>query len=49
MFFNKRKIYLNYLKGQEFSEIDPNIIDKYGIVYYPYINTLSEEIMSVVE
>lgn len=48
-FFNKRKIYLNNLRGQEFFEIDPNIVDKYGIIYYPYINKLGEEISSVIE
>ena len=47
--FSKRKIYLNYLRGQEYYEIDPNILDKYGIVYYPYINKLGEEIGSVIE
>ena len=48
-FFNKRKIYLNYLGCQDFTEIDPNIIDKYGIIYFPYIKTLSEDIMGVIE
>ena len=48
-FFNKRKIYLNYLGGQDFTEIDPNTIDKYGIVYFPYIRMLGEDIMSIIE
>ena len=48
-FFNKRKIYLNYLGCQDFTEIDPNIIDKYGIIYFPYIKTLGEDIMGVIE
>ena len=48
-FFNKRKIYLNYLGGQDFTEIDPNTIDKYGIVYFPYIRMLCEDIMSIIE
>ena len=48
-FFNKRKIYLNYLRGQEYYEIDPNLIDKYGIIYYPYIDKLGEEINSVID
>ena len=48
-FYNQRKIYLNYLRGQEFHEIDPNIMDKYGIMYFPYINKLGEEITNVIE
>jgi len=48
-FFNKRKIYLNYLGCQDFTEIDPNIIDKYGIIYFPYIKNLGEDIMGVIE
>ena len=48
-FFKKRKIYLNYLFGQEYYEIDPNLIDKYGIIYYPYVDKLGEEINSVID
>jgi hypothetical protein len=48
-FFKKRKIDLNYLWGQEYYEIDPNLIDKYGIIYYPYVDKLGEEINSVID
>ena len=48
-FFNQRKIYLNYLRGQDYSDIDPNIVDKYGIIYYPYIDKLGEEIGIVID
>jgi hypothetical protein len=48
-FFIMRKIYLNYLKGQDYYEIDPNIMDKYAIVYFPYIETLEKDIPSRVE
>lgn len=48
-FYNQRKIYINYLRGQEFHETDPNIMDKYGIIYYPYINKVGEELTNIIE
>ena len=44
-YFNLRKIYLNYLNSQEFHEIDPNIVGKYQIIMYPYIESLDDNIM----
>jgi hypothetical protein len=38
--FNLRKLYLNYLRGLEFDEIDPEINEKYQIIMYPYIDSL---------
>ena len=48
-FYNQRKILLNYIKGQEFHEIDPNVMDKHGIVYFPYIYMLGEDIQTIIE
>ncbi len=48
-YFNIRKIYLNYLTSQEFKEIDPNIVEKYQIIMYPYIESLDENILSLIE
>ena len=48
-YFNQRKIYFNCLRAKDFSEINPNIIDKYGIIYYPYIDKLGEEIGIVID
>ena len=48
-FFNRRKIFLNYFKSLEFKEIDPNFMEKYGIVYFPYINKLGEDIQTLIE
>ena len=48
-FFNLRKLYLNYLTGQEFQDIDPNIIEKYQIIMYPYIDSLDESIIPLIE
>ena len=47
--FNKRKIFFNYFRGQEYFEIDPNLIDKFGIIYYPYINKFGDDIMNVLD
>ena len=44
-YFNIRKIFLNYLSSQEFHEIDPNVIEKYQIIMYPYIDNLDDNIM----
>ena len=38
--FNLRKLYLNYLKGLEFDEVDPEINEKYQIIMYPYVDSL---------
>jgi hypothetical protein len=38
--FNLRKLYLNYLRGLEFDEIDPEINEKYQIIMYPYVDSL---------
>ena len=48
-YFNMRKIYLNYLTAQEFHEIDPNIVEKYQIIMYPYIDSLDENILPLIE
>ena len=48
-YINLRKLYLNYLKGQEFQEIDPNIIEKYQIIMYPYIENLEEFMQPLIE
>ena len=48
-YFNIRKIYLNYLSAQEFHEIDPNIVEKYQIIMYPYIDSLDENILPLIE
>ena len=47
-FFNLRKIYLNYLTSQE-DEINPNIAEKYQIIMYPYIDSLDENILQLIE
>ena len=44
-----RKIYLNYLTAQDFHEIDPNIVEKYQIIMYPYIDSLDENILPLIE
>ena len=38
--YNLRKLYLNYLRGLEFDEIDPEINEKYQIIMYPYVDSL---------
>jgi len=38
--FNLRKLYLNYLRGLEFDEVDPEINEKYQIIMYPYVDSL---------
>ena len=48
-YFNLRKLYLNYLNGEDFSEIDPNISEKYKIIMYPYIENLEDGIMPLIE
>ena len=48
-FYNQRKTYLNYLRGEEFPETEPNIIQKYGIIMFPYISKLGDEILAVIE
>ena len=48
-FFNLRKIYLNYLSSQEFHEIDPNVIEKYQIIMYPYIDSLDDNMFPLIE
>ena len=48
-YFDLRKIYLNYLRGQEFPDTDPNIMEKHGIIMYPYISKLGDEIMAVID
>ena len=48
-FFNLRKLCLNYLTGQEFHEIDPNIIDRYQIIMYPYIDSLEDKNLTLIE
>jgi hypothetical protein len=48
-YINLRKLYLNYLKGQEFQEMDPNIIEKYQIIMYPYIESIEEFMQPLIE
>ena len=48
-YYNPKKIYLNYLKGEDFCDTNPNQMDKYGVIYYPYINKLSDDILSIIE
>ena len=48
-FLNLRKLYLNYLSSQDFHEIDPNIIEKYQIIMYQYIDSLDEYILPLIE
>ena len=45
---NFRKLYLNYLRGLEFDEIDPEINEKYQIIMYPYIESL-DDIQQLIE
>ena len=48
-YMNLRKLYFNYLKEQEFQEIDPNIVKKYQIIMYPYIENLEEVVQPLIE
>ena len=48
-FLNLRKLYLNYLSSQDFQDIDPNIIEKYQIIMYQYIDNLDECIIPLIE
>jgi hypothetical protein len=48
-YLNLRKLYVNYLSSQEFHEMDPNIIEKYQIIMYPYVESLEECVLPLIE
>ena len=47
-YLNLRKLYLNYLISQDFHEMDPNVIEKYQLIMYPYVESL-EEVQLLIE